>query len=208
MRGWEEILDAVMSTHGRALYGYAFALTGRIGSADLLLEDALVRTLRGRRVGSVDVAARLVVREMRRALAHDRRRPPLDQRISPALDEIARAPEHSFSNPASAVRWNVRAAREYVATHPVREEADMLDEMLNDVSALAASDRVCLVMRYLDGWTAEAIAEEVGLHPETVRARLRGAADELSDTLAGLGLDPDEAAGGGHGFVQIGGDER
>ncbi len=206
MRRWEQSLDALMRAHGRELYAYAFALTGRPGSADLLLENALVRTMRGRGPGSIEDASRLVQRAMRRALAHHRTRPERGGAPATALDEIARAPEHAPTDPASAMHWNVPAAREYVATHPVRWDADMLDQLLRSIASLPAAERACVVMRYLDGLSAEAIAVEVGLRPARVRELLRSAADRLDGTLAGTGLDPDEAVNGGSGFVVVSGE--
>ncbi|WP_296667589.1 hypothetical protein [Demequina sp.] len=203
MRGWERTLSALMRAHGRELYAYAFALTGHAGSADVILEDALVSVLQGARVRSLEGARGSVLRSMRHALAHNKHRAPPGAGAGPALDEIAQAPELDVAVAASAMHRNVAAARAYVEAHPMREDPDPVDGLMHGFSALPAAERVCVVMRYLDGLDAESIGAEVGLDADVVRARLVHAVETLEDWGFGQSLDAEDAAWGGSEFVDV-----
>ncbi|WP_062378807.1 RNA polymerase sigma factor [Demequina pelophila] len=223
MPSWGRALDALMRERGRDLYAYAHALTGHVGSADVLLEDALVEALRRRRPRGVSDSYARTLTAMRRALAHDRHRPPPggpESGAGPSLDEIADAPEHrahrtvgdgagNGSRPedddAAQLHRAVASARAYVAEHPLRDEHDPLEHLLLDIAALPAPQRVCLVMRYLDDLGADAIAHEVDLEPDAVRGLLRDAVETLRERQPGLGLDPDDAADGGSEYIEVSG---
>lgn len=202
MRTRRTVLDATLREHGEELYARAFVLTGHTGSADQLLEDALQRALRGIRTPSSQEVRVDAMHAMHRILA--RRRPgPVRAHAGPSLDEIADAPDlRGPGTGAAALHWNVRAAREFVAGHDAHED-DERAAIVADFSALLPAERVCLVLRFLDGKPAPAIAAEVGLSVARVQQLLEGAVRRLAAHRPWLALDPDEAIWGGDEVVQI-----
>ncbi|MDN4484405.1 sigma factor-like helix-turn-helix DNA-binding protein [Demequina lignilytica] len=196
MRTWSRVLDAMLREHGEELYSRAFALTGHAGSADQVLEDALVAAFRGVRVPDVAEARAGTLRAMHRALA--RRRAPADRRdAGPALDEVADAPEHrSGARPDSALHANVVAARDFVADHPPYED-DVREALVADISSLSPDERVCLVLRCVDGMSTADLAAETGLSGRRVQAVLERAVRRLAERRPWLALDLEVAVWGG-----------
>ena len=196
------MLDAVLREHGEELYARAYLLTGHRGSAHQLLEDALVWVLSPVRLPRPADARALVLGRMHLTVAA-RRGARFSGGGAPALDEVAEAPEHTRDGPASgALHWGVRAAREYVADHPL-DRTHAYAQLLAGVASLEPVERVCVVLRFLDGLSADAIAEECDIEPGRVRDVLADAVERLARASPGLGLDPHTAAWGGSESVVI-----
>lgn len=174
-RPWAVAVDALLRERGPALFGYAVALTGDRHSAEDLLQDALVRTFRrGRGDVTLNEAHAFVKRAMQSAAIDGHRR------------AAARPVIAGTDVPESATADHAEA----VADRTVLAAA---------LSILSPRERACVVMRYVDGLSAVAIAEETGLAAGTVRKYLSDAVAKLQTHHAELGLDVSDAvSGGGH----------
>ena len=83
MSAWRSLLDQLMRERGRALFGYAYALTGDRYDAEDLLQDALVRAFRsGRTASSLDAAHVYVKRAIATAFIDRSRRAAVRPLIS------------------------------------------------------------------------------------------------------------------------------
>ncbi|WP_062291033.1 RNA polymerase sigma factor [Demequina phytophila] len=178
MSRWSETLDALMRERGRALYGYAFVLTGNPADADDLLQDALVRAFkRGRGPENVDAAHAYVKRAIQTTFIDTHRRAS----VRPRRDH--RDADRVIDDPSGAS-----------ATRDAVHEA---------VLSLPPRERTCVVMRYFDGLASPAIAEELGISAGTVRGYLASAVETLRRTHGDFGLDPTDALEGGDEHVVI-----
>ncbi|WP_062317894.1 RNA polymerase sigma factor [Demequina maris] len=170
MRTWARTLDATMRAYGPDLLAYAERLTGDVGSASALLEDALARTFGSGRLPETRDDARLAVRD---ALRHEavRREAPDAEREAP--DPFA---------PPAALRptdgTDASSTREALATLTPRE-------------------RAVLVMRYSDGLAVPAIAASADLHEAAVRDALATAVTRMLAAQPHLGLRLEDALEGG-----------
>ncbi|WP_062463953.1 RNA polymerase sigma factor [Demequina soli] len=178
MSRWSDTLDALMRERGRALYGYAFVLTGNAADADDLLQDALVRAFkRGKGPEDVTAAHAYVKRAIQTTFIDTHRRANVrPRRDSREADRVIADPTQ-----ASATR----------------------DALLEAVLSLPPRERTCLVMRYFDGLASPAIAAELGISPGTVRGYLASAVETLRRTHGDFGLDPTDALEGGDEHVVI-----
>lgn len=184
-RGQAEAMVALATARGRALTGYAYLLTGSVPDAEDLVQEALLRVfLRRPAAGPVTEAY------VRRAIlnlyvdGHRRRR-----------------------------RW--RAVEHLLARDDVGPAADVVVEARAEVQAALAQlprqQRACVVLRYYEDLTADAIADRLGLAPGTVKrylslatARLEaqlGTVEPASAPLADAEVDEIVVeSGDGHGY--------
>lgn len=165
MSGWRVVLEQLVRERGRALFGYAYVLTGNRDEADDLLQDALVRAFRaGRSARSVDEAHVYV----KKAVA------------SVFIDRSRRA----------AVR--ARHASEHIGTYSdplVRDHSYATDAALDlqaAVLTLGPRERACIVMRYMEDLRVDEIAAALDLAPGTVKRYIHEAIQRLRVGLPGL----------------------
>ena len=185
MSRWAEMLDTLMRERGRALFGYAYVLTGSADAAEDLMQDALVRAFkRGRGPESLDAAHAYVKRAIQTAAIDEHRRAA----VRPARD--GRQADRVVPDPTTASSTRT-ALREAILSLPPRP-------------------RTCLVMRYVDGMSAVAIGEELGIGAATVRKYLSEAVATLQRTHGDFGLDPGDVldGGGDHTTVIVTGGSR
>jgi len=172
MTSWGDALDAVMRERGGALFSYAYVLTGSRPDAEDLLQEALVRAFRrGRKPQGVDATHAYVKKAMQTTFIDSRRR--------------AAARPQRDDREADRVSPDPTAAR------------DTADALMEAVLSLPPRERACVVMRYLDGLSAVAIGDELGIAGGTVRRYLHDAIVTLQATHGDFGLDPSDAADGG-----------
>lgn len=178
MAGWSETLEALMRERGRTLYGYAYMLTGDAADADDLLQEALVRAFkRGRGPSDLAGAHAYVKRALQTTLIDTHRRAKArPQRDHREADRVT--PDPSI---ASSTR----------------------DALHHAVLSLPPRERTCLVMRYFDGLSSTAIAEELGIAPGTVRGYLVSAVETLRRTHGEFGLEAEDAIDGGVEHVTV-----
>ncbi|WP_084077691.1 RNA polymerase sigma factor [Demequina sp. NBRC 110057] len=176
---WAVTVDALIRERGPALFGYAVALTGDRHAAEDLLQDALVRTFkRGRGDASLNEAHAFVKRAMQTAAIDGHRR--ASARPSTPTDVV---PDSPSPDHADAV-------------------ADR-SALIQALSILSPRERACIVMRYVDGLSAVAIAEETGLTAGTVRKYLSDAMARLQARHGDWGLDTADAVAGGGRHVPV-----
>ncbi|WP_062385995.1 RNA polymerase sigma factor [Demequina iriomotensis] len=172
MSSWRDTLEAVMRERGGALFAYAYVLTGDGDDAQDLVQEALVRAFRRRGAPQgIDAAHVYVKRAIQTTFIDTHRR----AQARPQRDH--REAERIAPDPTAA--------------------ADTLDALMDAVTSLPPRERTCIVMRYLDGLNATAIAEELGLAPGSVRRYLHDGIATLRRTHGDFGLDPSDAATGG-----------
>lgn len=153
---WERVVDALVRTRGTALVRFAAMVSGDPDHAEDLVQDALVRTFGRLRNGFGVTQAEAYVR---RSI------------VNANVDAVRRA-----------VRWR-RDAHLHLAPTDAPAAGDRVDprlDMRRALAQLAPRVRACLVLRYYDDLTVDAIAETLGLSPGTVKRY-------LSDGLAALG---------------------
>ncbi|WP_062298123.1 RNA polymerase sigma factor [Demequina maris] len=172
MSGWGVALDRVLRERGGALFAYAYVLTGDPHTAEDLVQEALVRVFaRGRAPETVDAAHAYVKRAIQTSSIDGHRR----ARARPQRDD--RVADRVSPDPTDA--------------------ADLHEALMDAVLSLPPRERTCVVMRYLDGLSAVAIAEQLGLAPGSVRRYLHDGIATLRRTHGDFGLDPRDAADGG-----------
>lgn len=104
-----------------------------------------------------------------------------------------------------------RMAARSTAPPAASPSAAPLDPWEDTVSALGRAlarltprQRALVVMRYVDGMSADAIAMDVGGSPAAIRMELGAAAEALQRAAPGSGVDVDDARyGGGAGPDQV-----
>lgn len=175
MSRWRSTLDQLMRERGRAIYGYAYVLTGDRVEAEDLMQDALVRAFRsGRRASSLDAAHVYVKRAIATAFIDGGRRAAARPRS--ALGELH---EWSASLPAS----EDHAPR-------IASAIDLQSALLT----LPPRERACVSLRYLDDMTIGGVADTLGLAPGTVKRYLHDGIARLREALPDMDLSDPELA--------------
>ncbi|WP_062465215.1 RNA polymerase sigma factor [Demequina soli] len=174
MSDWRGTLDALVRERGRALYGYAYVLTGSREEAEDLLQDALVRTFRtARALRSVEAAQAYV----RRAIA------------TGFIDRGRRAAARPRVVAADADELRARGAA-VVGDHGPR-----VDEALDLHAALltlSPRERACVVLRHLEGLPVADVAATLGLATGTVKRYLSDGVVKLRAVLPDVDLEGEE----------------
>lgn len=168
MSGWRETLDNLVRLRGRALFGYAYILTGDRVKAEDLMQDALVRAFRsGRHAQSLDAAHVYV----KRAIA------------TSFIDAGRRAAARPVTDTGSDVFETWARQHPAAADHSgrVSDAVDLQTALLS----LSPRERACVVLRYLEDMPTAEVAETLGLAAGSVKrylsdgiARLRVALPE------------------------------
>jgi RNA polymerase sigma-70 factor (ECF subfamily) len=171
MSAWRGLLDQLVRERGRALFGYAYALTGDRYDAEDLLQDALVRAFRsGRTASSLDAAHVYVKRAIATSFIDRARRASVRPRAS------------GFGSDLQDWVWALPASPDHAGN--VESALDLQQALLT----LAPRERACIVLRFMDDLTVDAVADALGLAPGTVKRYLSDAREKLRAVLPGLDL--------------------
>lgn len=166
MSQWRGMLDRVVRERGRALFGFAYVLTGDLHEAEDLLQDALVRAFRsGRHATSIEAAHAYVKRAISTAFIDRSRRAAARPQV---VDTGGDLQEWAARMPASA-------------DHAI-EVGSALD-LQAALMTLAPQVRACVALRFIDDLTVDAIADTLGLAPGTVKRYLSDAREQLRSVL-------------------------
>lgn len=172
MSAWRGLLEQLVRERGRALFGYAYALTGDRYDAEDLMQDALVRAFRsGRTASSLDAAHVYVKRAIATAFIDRSRRAAVRPLISGTGGDL-----HDWV-------WALPASPDHAGD--VGSALDLQSALLT----LAPRERACMVLRFMDDLTVGAVADTLGLAPGTVKRYLSDARTKLREVLPGLDLD-------------------
>ncbi len=175
MSAWRGLLEELVRERGRALFGYAYALTGDRYDAEDLLQDALVRAFRsGRTASSLDAAHVYVKRAIATAFIDRSRRSAVRPLISGTGGDL------------QDWVWALPASPDHAGN--VESALDLQSALLT----LAPRERACIVLRFMDDLTVDAVAGTLGLAPGEVRRYLSDARAKLREVLPGLDLDAEE----------------
>ncbi len=161
---WERVVEALVAQRGDALIRYAFFVSGSRDEAADLVQDALVKTFGRLRNGfTVDSAEAYV----RRAI------------LNTWLDRGRKT-----------TRWRKIA---HLEVKPESEESAAADtesriDLHDELQRLSPRERACLLLRYYDDLTVDAIAATLELSPGTVKRYL---SDALAKMAAALN-EPDD----------------
>jgi len=161
--GDDDVLATLARERGRALFGYAYLLTGQAHAAEDLVQEALVRTFARRRAGfTPDDAEAYVRRAILTTFLDDARR---RQRWSGVRHLLGRHDEPAL-DPAPAVGavLDVRAA----------------------LATLAPQERAAAVLRWCEDLTVPEVAARMGLADGTVKRYLSTAGHKLEALLGPL----------------------
>ena len=158
----DDPLAVLARERGRALFGYAYLVSGDARTAEDLVQDALVRTFARRRAGfTPDDAERYV----RRAI------------LTCYLDGVRR------SQRWSRVRHLLGSASEVAdPAHAVGAVVDVRSAL----ATLAPQERVAAVLRYCEDLTVPEVAARMELAEGTVKRYLSTATRKLTDLLGPL----------------------
>lgn len=162
MSDWEHVLDTLVRERGPALVRYAALLTGDLGDADDLVQEALVRSFSQGRPLREALAAESYVRRAILSIFLDgyrRRRRWAGVRHLLARADVAEGPEADAST-----RLDVRSA----------------------LLTLRPRLRACVVLRFYDDLTVPEIARQLGLSDGTVKRYLSDAIGALEGVLGPL----------------------
>jgi RNA polymerase sigma-70 factor (ECF subfamily) len=166
MSAWRATLETLVRERGRALFGYAYVLTGDRHDAEDLLQDALVRAFRsGRRASTLDAAHVYVKKAIATAFIDRARRSAVRPHVVGELTE--------FAQPATA-----SGALE----DGVHDVIDLQTALL----ALGPRARACIVLRYMEDLRVDEIAGALGIAPGTVKRYLSDAILRLRADLPAL----------------------
>ena len=160
----DDTLAVLARERGRALFGYAYLLTGERGTAEDLVQDAFVRTFAVLRAGTDVEHAEAYVRAaiLRLHLDALRRR-----RRWTAVRHVLHVPgDETVRDPAAAVVTG-SAVHQALAT-------------------LAPQERTAVVLRHVDDLTVPDVAARMGLAVGTVKRYLSTATAKLADRLGPL----------------------
>ena len=160
----DDTLGVLARERGRALFGYAYLLTGDRGTAEDLVQDGLVRTFSRLRAGTDVVHAEAYVRAaiLRLHLDAMRRR----GRWS-AVRHLLHVPgDETVRDPAAAV-----------ATGSAVHDA---------LATLAPQERVAVVLRHVEDLTVPDVAAQMGLAVGTVKRYLSTGSAKLAQRLGPL----------------------
>ncbi|WP_062304790.1 RNA polymerase sigma factor [Demequina subtropica] len=175
MSGWRETLDVLMRERGRALFGYAYVLTGNREQAEDLLQDALVRTFRtGRALRSVEAAHSYVKRAIATAYIDGGRRAAARPRTVGADADASRGRDLRMVAPDHGAR--------------VDQALDLHAALLT----LSPRERACIVLRHLDELPLSEVAHTLGLAPGTVKRYLHDGIVKLRAVLPEVDLEDTE----------------
>jgi RNA polymerase sigma-70 factor (ECF subfamily) len=152
-----DAMVALATTRGRALTGYAYLLTGSVADAEDLVQEALLKVFLGR-PGAGPVTEAYVRRAILNLYVDGYRRRRRWWAARPRLADADTVPAHDA---AVAVRADVQAA----------------------LAQLPRQQRACVVLRFYEDLTAEAIADRLGLATGTVKRYLSLATDRLEHLL-------------------------
>lgn len=159
MARWEEVLDEIVRTRRRALVGYAYLLTGDVGEAEDLVQEALYRTFRRGRASTDFELAESYVRKAVLTVFVDgtRRRGRWD-----GIRHLLPADEgHAAAEGAAVIRLDV----------------------LRALDVLSARERACVVLRYYSDLTVRDAAVQLGIGEGTVKRYLSDANHKLAAVL-------------------------
>lgn len=161
-------METLLRDRGRALYGYAYVLTGSAADADDLVQDAMVKVFsRTRRLETVGAAEGYVRQTMRTLFVDDRRRHRHRREVQGLTVDKPDA--------GAAPRFDATASL----------HAALL--------ALPPRERVCVVMRFMDDLTFGDIAAQLGLADGTVRRYTHDGIRRLGERAEEFGITPDLA---------------
>ncbi|MFB7517292.1 RNA polymerase sigma factor [Streptomyces sp. NPDC056144] len=163
--GDEEAFEVLVQRHSPAMLLLAERFMGGRAEAEDAVQDAFVSAWRGLpeyrgEAGFRTWLHRIVTNRCLNLLRARRPAADLDAVAEPA------APEHQSSP--------VRAAESQAAVR----------ELAHAMGSLSAEQRVCWVLREIEGQPYEAIAQAVGIRPEAVRARVFRARRMLTEAMA------------------------
>ncbi|ADG75648.1 RNA polymerase, sigma-24 subunit, ECF subfamily [Cellulomonas flavigena DSM 20109] len=173
---WQDALDELVRTRGRALVGYAYLLTGDSREAEDLVQDALVRTFtRGRGTREVASAEAYVRRTILTTYVDGfrRRKRWASIRHLTAVPEPT-PPDGPHAGPEPVVTTRV-AVQQALALLPPRE-------------------RACIVLRHFEDMTVAQVADALSLSVGTVKRYLSDATRTLEQHLGDLAGADDEPA--------------
>ena len=164
---WQDDVTRIASERGSALVGYAYLLTGDLGSAEDLVQEALTRAWSRPRVLDDPSAAEGYVRRMMlNAFLDDRRRHAVWARRRHLVAVGDRQPDGADRSPE---RLDVQ---EVLATLPPRE-------------------RACVVLRFYDDLTVPALAERLGISTGTAKRYLSDGLGRMEKVLGPITLPPE-----------------
>ena len=154
---WEDELGRLMTERGPALVGYGYLLTGDVGAAEDLVQDALVRAFTRRRPHDV-VSVEAWVRRILLNLYLDayRRRRRYDQVVPLLVPDEGRDAQDAVVD-----RADVAAALRH----------------------LSPRERACVVLRFYDDLTIAEVAARLGLSTGAVKRYLSDARHRLEPVL-------------------------
>ncbi len=158
-RAWDEVATRLVVERGDALSRYAYLLTGSVDDAADLVQDALVRTF-----GTPRIALSLPRAEayVRRAI--------LNQVIDRSRrDGTWRRVRHLAIEPA--------------AVDSPAEASDERLDLIERIRALAPRQAACIVLRYYEDLTVDAIAAVLGISSGAVKRYLSDGLRALSSTI-------------------------
>jgi len=175
---WPDLMGELARERGRKLFGSAYVLTGSAAAADDLVQTALVKVFSSRRsLPNMAAAEAYVLRAIRTLFVDDK----LLAHKSHG-DRHAEA-DRSLSPPTPGVH-----------PQPTLEKA---------LALLSPRERTCVVMRFLDDMTTQAISSELGLAPATVHQYVSDGVTRLEQALGDLGLTTDDIFHGGTETVLV-----
>ena len=161
-------METLLRERGRALYGYAYVLTGAPADAEDLVQDAIVKVFSRHRPLETIAAAEAYVRQtMRTVFIDDRRRHRHRNEVHGVIIERAEAGGEARVNATASLH------------------AALL--------ALPPRERVCVVMRFMDDLAFADIAAQLGLAEGTVRRYAHDGVHRLGERAAEFGITPDLA---------------
>ncbi len=148
MAGQDDVVEALISTRGRALTGYAYLLCGNVEDAEDLVQDALVKTFARGRAGLRLESAEGYVRRAILTLYLDgwRRR----GRWAVRRHLLVAPPSTAGPEEGAAARADVVAALRH----------------------LPPQQRACVVLRFYEDLTVTEIAEQLGVAEGSVKRYL------------------------------------
>ncbi|MFW7413444.1 RNA polymerase sigma factor [Demequina sp. SO4-18] len=184
MSGWRATLDDLVRLRGRALFGYAYMLTGDASAAEDLLQDALVKAFRsGRHARSLDAAHVYVKRSIATSF----------------IDSGRRAASRPVTDPRGDAfeTW----ARQHPGSADLTARMDDALDLRAALLTLSPRERACVVLRYLEDMPTADVAETLGIAAGSVKRY-------VSDGLARLRVAMPEMSFGEPATVAVDGHER
>ena len=161
-------METLLRERGRALYGYAYVLTGSPADSDDLVQDAIVKVFSRNRTLTNVAAAESYVRQTMRTIFIDDHRHHRHRREVQGI---------------TVERPDAGAASRVEATATLH--AALL--------ALPPRERVCVVMRFMDDLQFADIAAQLGIADGTVRRYTHDGIRRLGERAEEFGITPDLA---------------